>query len=338
MSRELAAQNKPLHKTFTFWIAILVPLISGTWLANKIYLASTLDYSYDPSILDKLLIAYKLPIGVAGLAIPFVAVVAAIHRSQQTAEQIAAQTEQNNFANHFKHLEEFKKTFDSKTPPYPWSSTEELHQVVYPNSKNGDLKPSQQFYDFHGKFYRFIVDFKLSKLDCFTDVNTLLDESNKVLFASRKIKNFGSIKAALYNVQKALNFSSMHQPLTPPFEEFEDRFGSINTFYGLVEKAIKDPDHFLSRIMENGLYSSFNTNEHFKFDDDEFEVSVILNSLSYLDSQESSDFDVRLFFDSLSPHGLQNLRNFIDLYEKKYEHSRHRIVTTLDNLLKDIGV
>jgi len=51
---------------------------------------------------------FKFAIITAGLALPSAAFFAAIHRSQQTANQITLMQEDNTFNNHFKHLEEFK--------------------------------------------------------------------------------------------------------------------------------------------------------------------------------------------------------------------------------------
>jgi hypothetical protein len=85
---------------------------------------------------------FKLQIALLSTSIPLAALFAAVHRSQQTAIQIEVQQEQNNFINHFKHLEEFKKAFKGDKLPFPWKSSEELHLDIYPNTKSGDLYPA----------------------------------------------------------------------------------------------------------------------------------------------------------------------------------------------------
>ncbi|MDQ1919744.1 hypothetical protein [Massilia pseudoviolaceinigra] len=53
--------------------------------------------------------AFRVPIGVAALSIPIMAILAANHRSEQSREQMRLTSLQNIFANHYKHVEEFEK-------------------------------------------------------------------------------------------------------------------------------------------------------------------------------------------------------------------------------------
>lgn len=137
--------NPKLHKTFWFWIALISPLLISIDLVLVIsYLSPNLEFSMAADSINKLIASLQLPLAIASLSIPFVAMVAAVHRSSQTAHQISVQTEQNNFANHFKHLEEFSKAMDSMIPA-PWDTNEDFHAFVYPYTLKGSIEPSTLF-------------------------------------------------------------------------------------------------------------------------------------------------------------------------------------------------
>lgn len=136
--------NKKLHQLPLFWAAVLFPISAAAYVSWKIYLSNQLGYSYDSEALKALVQAFQIPLGLAGLSIPLVAVVGAIHRSDQTSRQIAAQASQNNFANHFKHLEEFKKVIiESGVDTKYWRSVEDFHRAIYPHTINGDITPAE---------------------------------------------------------------------------------------------------------------------------------------------------------------------------------------------------
>lgn len=133
--------NPKLHKTFWFWCALLTPTLIALDLAlvmtfHNPEIQELFNFTQINSLINEL----KFPIAIASLSIPLVAIVVAIHRSSQTAHQIYVQTEQNNFANHFKHLEEFTKTIGSNTP-LPWKGPEEFHSFIYPDTLLGSIKP-----------------------------------------------------------------------------------------------------------------------------------------------------------------------------------------------------
>lgn len=52
---------------------------------------------------------FRIPLGIAALSIPIMAILAANHRSEQSREQMRLTGQQNIFSNHYKHIEEFEK-------------------------------------------------------------------------------------------------------------------------------------------------------------------------------------------------------------------------------------
>lgn len=133
-------KNKQLHQTAWFWTSILIPLALSLVVASLICVGNDISASLKTDDINNLLKTFQIPLGLLSLAIPFVAVTAALHRSAQTAKQIEAQQSQNNFINHFKHLEEFKKSMGSQVP-IGWESIESFHHTMYPNTANGDFTP-----------------------------------------------------------------------------------------------------------------------------------------------------------------------------------------------------
>ncbi|BBB24870.1 hypothetical protein AMJAP_0271 [Amphritea japonica ATCC BAA-1530] len=134
--------NPKLHKTFYFWLALFSPILIALDLAFVIsFFSPELIFGFSASQINTLLIELKLPIAIAGLSIPFVAMVASIHRSSQTARQIDVQSNQNIFSNHFKHLEEFKKSY-SEDAPKGWVSIESFYKDIYPNTILGSFTPN----------------------------------------------------------------------------------------------------------------------------------------------------------------------------------------------------
>lgn len=134
-------KNVQLHQTFWFWLSILAPVALSLALSSLLCSSNDISVSWKAGDLNELLKTFQIPLGILSLSIPFVAVTAAIHRSAQTARQIEAQQSQNNFINHFKHLEEFKKSMPPQVP-LGWENIESFHHTIYPNSAHGDFTPA----------------------------------------------------------------------------------------------------------------------------------------------------------------------------------------------------
>lgn len=109
--------HKKLSKSVYFWLAMLIPMLSAVLVAITILLSSsTGGFCFSAECWANFLHFYKIPITIAGASIPAVAVVAALHRSHETAIQISMSFRQyeesvsnNRFGNFLKHREGFIK-------------------------------------------------------------------------------------------------------------------------------------------------------------------------------------------------------------------------------------
>ncbi|WP_067522937.1 hypothetical protein [Endozoicomonas ascidiicola] len=152
------------HKSFLslkiLWIVISIHfsialLIS---LAIILNLESKLDFSH--SGFNNFLLIFKVPLSILALTIPIIALLAANHRSEQTKEQMRLASQQNDFSNYFKHLEEFEKycthIFNVKSARL--KSPRKYHDLAFPLSKNGIFIASKNFTEQADKFIEEFID------------------------------------------------------------------------------------------------------------------------------------------------------------------------------------
>ena len=84
------------------------------------------------------IVVYKVPLGTLAILIPAIAVLATNHKSEQTKAQLKVATEQNNFVNYYKHLEEFEKYLNAHTDKsFFYHSINNLHGVLFHDAKDG---------------------------------------------------------------------------------------------------------------------------------------------------------------------------------------------------------
>lgn len=102
-------ENKTLMQLWQFWLALALPILSGFGLGVWIYYSNDLNFDLSKYGLNTFLEYFKLPLSLASIAIPATALVAAIHRSEQTLAAIQESKRQNTFSNALKHREEFIK-------------------------------------------------------------------------------------------------------------------------------------------------------------------------------------------------------------------------------------
>ena len=87
--------RKTLYETKQFRMALWGPILAATVLAAIIIATSPLDWRLDYVGVNNLLIYFKVPLYIASLAFPLVALVATNHRSEQSKKQIEITMEQN---------------------------------------------------------------------------------------------------------------------------------------------------------------------------------------------------------------------------------------------------
>ena len=104
--------GKTLFELITFWLAIILPLLAGIIVSIPIWHYSDLSLDLTYHGFNTAIEIFKVPLGIAALCFPLVALVVANHRSIQTGRQIKASESQNSFANYHKHREEFIKMLE----------------------------------------------------------------------------------------------------------------------------------------------------------------------------------------------------------------------------------
>ncbi|WBF43972.1 hypothetical protein [Serratia rubidaea] len=97
----LQLDERKLSEQWMFWLSILTPLFLSILLSIPLWLQTKIKLSAEGY--DNFLQTFKLPIGVLSLSIPLVAIVAHIHRTIQTAEQIQTTRKKNAADSFFSH-------------------------------------------------------------------------------------------------------------------------------------------------------------------------------------------------------------------------------------------
>ncbi len=134
-----------LHDTRIFRMAVYGPVVVALFLAVLGYCNSPVESNWTLQGFNSFISLFKLPIGIAGLAIPFAALIASHHRSIQSASQIASQQNQNIFSNYVKHKEYFGKYLEDENLLNGKTSfkaeNKQVYNVLFPFAAEGDLKP-----------------------------------------------------------------------------------------------------------------------------------------------------------------------------------------------------
>jgi hypothetical protein len=120
------------------WFAISFLLVASAITSGVIIYHTPLVLDLSSHGFNFFVSVFRFPLGVLTLIIPIVALLAANHRSEQTKEQIRITGVQNNFANYYKHLEEFIKYLDKQKGCENIAGSRYIHRMLYPNSQFGD--------------------------------------------------------------------------------------------------------------------------------------------------------------------------------------------------------
>ena len=258
--------SPPLHKTFLFWLALITPIVISITLVYFID-GSKLPFNNPISSSDLQLIfsAYQLPLGIAGLSIPLVAMIATLHRSSQTALQITAQQKQNNIVNHFKHLEEFKEHLEEKEKSITyWGGVEVFYSIIFPNSIKGSFDPNIKLKEIDSFFEQFHKSASSAFLDGEAEYNDLITNFENALQINKN-----SIKARPLNpdlvielsvlVNDAVRFSGLH-PGPLDIEKYRADLDSYSKFIpaqkallAFIDKQNLSEEKFLLRFFAGTL-------------------------------------------------------------------------------------
>lgn len=254
--------NKKLHQLPLFWCALFAPIAAAAFVTAKIYLSNEIGFSFATKDLKALLSTFQIPIGLAGLSIPFVAVVGAIHRSDQTSRQIASQTAQNNFANHFKHLEEFKKALaEEKIKPTQWNSFESFHRSIYPNTQNGDLEPITTA----GCDQQEIKEIILEGPEPYNQIFSRLNQATRHIlnhYGARTVRaesylyHIYDLRDITENIDKAYSFAGMHES---PFSLLSaDWFRHAKKHYTAFDLINSNRNNIMNHLQRSGPLCNIN--------------------------------------------------------------------------------
>lgn len=157
-------EKKDLFDPDTAFLELPIVRITITLILLLASLSFTLIVYYDPRPVvltsegfNRAASYLKVPLGLLTVSIPLLALLAANHRSAQTKQQmeltrrqiertdkqIKLTSDQNNFANYYKHIEVFEKFCKDRfeTPEkFVFKNMRALHNFLFPNARNGDFK------------------------------------------------------------------------------------------------------------------------------------------------------------------------------------------------------
>ncbi|MFW1641621.1 hypothetical protein ACEV8D_22805 [Vibrio parahaemolyticus] len=138
------------HKSFislpALWGVVVALSLFSLVLAFIIVANSELDVDLSFTGFNNFLTVFRVPLGILALIIPIVALLAANHRSEQTKEQIRVTNQQNNFANYYKHIEEYEK-YAMTIADYEEISRRNIrrnHKLLFSRAIDGDYSVSTE--------------------------------------------------------------------------------------------------------------------------------------------------------------------------------------------------
>lgn len=198
-------KHQHLIKTKAFWFFLLVPVVGGIILAGVIaFNEPNLSPCFSSSCVQNFFTLYKFPVACAGLALPLVAMVAAIHRSKEAALQISIGQQQyheavlnNRFGNYLKHREGFDKLLDGFVQRENLSGDRQLFIAIA--KLYADLYPESGFNNpnwlgSHDKVF-------------FDELESIKGELHCEVIAGVKNFDFDRFVSALGRMQEKLNIS-----------------------------------------------------------------------------------------------------------------------------------
>ncbi len=184
-----------------WWTVGILAVLSGI-VATVIICNSDLVWDFSYEGFNQAITIFKVPLAILALIIPIVALLAANHRSEQTKKQIIVVGGQNNFANYYKHVEEFNKYLnDTIDDGVTFTSKHLLHKSLFPMARQGNYLMSGEITSSYKDMVLKVVDLteKLSNSKKgFREplVEELLSEIND--FAYKKLRMEGYFKDSGY--------------------------------------------------------------------------------------------------------------------------------------------
>ena len=138
-------EHKKLSQSRVFQVALVAPTFFGVTLFLAALTANgSYKICFTSECIETFFNLYKYPLSIFGLAVPLSAIVAAIHRSDETAYQIKQTLAQNTFNNYTKHQEEFTKLLKELESLYDcrFSQPALLYRNIFPSNNYHSFSPN----------------------------------------------------------------------------------------------------------------------------------------------------------------------------------------------------
>lgn len=217
------------------------------------------------------LTVFKVPLSILALIIPTVALFAANHRSEQTKEQMRLANVQNNFANYYKHREEFenfceKDIENSKNRIY---LPLKFHTLVFPKATEGDYSISENF-------IKEVNDdlIKILKISKILDVKDFRESDNITKDSNKKLNDFSS-KYYIGDYRKMTSFSESCSNM----RKFGD---TLQIVIIVIRDALRfdpsyEPSELITQIIE---FNTLITDIPIKRPDKNADLQILINKIN----------------------------------------------------------
>lgn len=141
---------------FTIGLSILFSTTSTLLILFNTDIAWRVDYLGFNTFVE----IFRFPLSVLAIAITIIAILATMHRSVQTKEQILNSNKQNVFSNYYKHIEEFEKYMNStmKSKTLVLENSRTTHKILFPGAEKGNYSISETYLEIIETEFAQIVD------------------------------------------------------------------------------------------------------------------------------------------------------------------------------------
>lgn len=211
---------------------------------------SELQPNYTYTGLNNALTIFKIPLGILALIIPIVALLAANHRSEQTKEQMYLASANNNFANFYKHTEEFESyLMEHEDDKIKVSLPRKFHRLAFPDAKRGNFTVSKEIDSQINWYLEHILDAS-TNLDVTTNWLPALAELNIL------ITQYGDhfyIKG--YKATQGISYTYEDTKIIIPDGDIRNIIITIKTITEKIRDALLfdekyEPGNLLTKIIE----------------------------------------------------------------------------------------